>query len=211
MRFRCCGKATATPNPSRVPFLLRYRSYSPPDGTMFASPDLKPNQTTARTLNPEWDPANPSRSSKYLVREFIHDGIPFWGLFDILGLFLSSIGLAPSSATTRKFYLPLTAMYAKWCTTLGNLKPTMFNCTWIATGQDRGRFFLGASLKGYSAPLTIGPWASMVKAARFSLIDNEAMAMNGYTMNDCPEMRLTGNRVAFGNCAETYPLLHILK
>ncbi|RWQ93455.1 hypothetical protein C8Q69DRAFT_473596 [Paecilomyces variotii] len=102
-------------------------------------------------------------------------------------------------------------MYSKWCTTLGNLKPTMFNCTWIATGQDQGRFFLGASLKGYSALLTIGTWASVVKAARFSLIDDEAMAMSGYTMNDCPEMRLTGNRIAFGNCAKTYPFLHILK
>ena len=80
-------------------------------------------------------------------------------------------------------------MYAKWCITLGNSKPTMFNCTWAIAGQARGRFFLGASLKGYNAPVSIGPWASVVKEARFSLVNDAAMAHSGYTMNDCPERR----------------------
>ena len=178
---------------------------------MFASPVLKPNQTIARTLNTEWDPKDQSAYSKYRLKEFMYDGIPFANLFHILGLILSSISLGPGNATTRNFYLPLTAMYANWCITLGNSKPTMFNCTWAIAGQARGRFFLGASLKGYNAPVSIGPWASVVKEARFSLVNDAAMAHSGYTMNDCPERRTTGRWIAFGNCAETYPFIHILK
>lgn len=67
---------------------------------MFASPVLKPNQTIARTLNTEWDPKDPSAYSKYRLKEFMHDDIPFANLFHILGRILSSISLAPGNATT---------------------------------------------------------------------------------------------------------------
>ena len=141
----------------------------------------------------------------------MHYGIPFASLFDILGLFLSSISLAPSSSTTRNFYLPLTAMYAKWCITLGNCTPTMLNCTWAVAGQARDRFFLGASLKGYNAPSSIGPWAWVVKEARFFLINDEEITEGGYAMSNCQEKGITGRWISFGNRAETYSFLHILK
>lgn len=178
---------------------------------MFSSPELQPDQPIARTLNPEWNPSNTSSSSKFLLREFVHNGIPYWSLVDIIGLFLSSIGVAPSGAGTRNFYLPLTAMYAKWCKTLsGPAAPTMFSCVWNEAGQDRGRFFLGASLRGYKHLPTTGAWPSVVQAARFSLINGPEMTMRGWTMNNCPESHLSSRLILFGNCAETYPLLHLL-
>ncbi|CAG7954757.1 unnamed protein product [Penicillium salamii] len=165
-----------------------------------------------RVLNPDWDPANPSRCSKFQISPFWHEGVAYWSLFDMLGLFLSEIGVAPSSATTRNFYLPLTATYAKWCNVLGELMPTMFNCTWVASGEDRGKFFLGASLKGYrQSSLATGPWATVVKRARFSLIDDSAMARSGYTMTDCPMNQECGTGFNFGNCAEVYPFVHLLQ
>ncbi|KAJ6099275.1 hypothetical protein N7467_000810, partial [Penicillium canescens] len=87
----------------------RLLASSPPNGSDFSSPGLEPCQSIKRILNPDWDPRNPSSASKFLLNPFWHDR----SLFDILGLFLSMVGVAPSRATTRNFHLPLTAMYAK--------------------------------------------------------------------------------------------------
>ncbi|KAJ6128015.1 hypothetical protein N7471_009232 [Penicillium samsonianum] len=82
----------------------------------------------------------------------------------------------------------------------------MFNCTWTAEGEDRGRFFSGASLGRYKQ--ANASWTQTVKEARFSLINDADMALRGYTMIDCPA---SAKRIWFGNCAEVYPLLHMLK
>lgn len=138
----------------------------------------------------------------------MHDGVPFRGLCDILGLLLSSMGNAPTGANSRTFYLPLVAMYGRWCKVLGDSLPcpTMFNCTWITEGEDRGRFFLGASLGRYKQ--ANASWTQTVKEARFSLINDAEMVLKGYTMIDCPA---SSKGIWFGNCAEVYPLLHVLK
>ncbi|CAG8024727.1 unnamed protein product [Penicillium nalgiovense] len=138
----------------------------------------------------------------------MHDGVPFRGLYDILGLLLSSMGVAPAGATSHTFYLPLVAMYGRWCKMLGDPLPcpTMFNCTWISEGEDRGRFFLGASIGRYKQANT--SWTQSVKEARFSLINDADMELKGYTMVECPA---SAKGICFGNCAEVYPLLHILK
>jgi hypothetical protein len=211
-KLRCCGTIKAlscTRYGFRSNLLL---ASSPPNGSDFASPGLEPCQSIKRTLNPNWDPRNPSSASKFLLNPFWHDSVRYWSLFDILGLFLSVVGVAPSSATTRNFYPALTAMYAKWCGVLGASVPTMFNCTWIASGPGRGTFFLGASLKGYhhSQPST-GPWGMVVKEARFSLINDAAIVRSGYTMTDCPMKREHGMDILFGNCAEVYPFIHLLQ
>ncbi|KAJ5966918.1 hypothetical protein N7501_003166 [Penicillium viridicatum] len=138
----------------------------------------------------------------------MHDGVPFWGLCDILGLLLSSMGNAPTGANSRTFYLPLVAMYGRWCKVLGDSLPcpTMFNCTWIAEGEERGRFFLGAPLGRYKQ--ANASWTQTVKEARFSLINDAEMVLKGRTMIDCPA---SSKGIWFGNCAEVYPLLHVLK
>jgi hypothetical protein len=48
------------------------------------------------------------------------DGLEYWVLFDLLGLFLLTVGEAPIGATKRNFYLHLTAMYGLWCSAIGD-------------------------------------------------------------------------------------------
>ena len=43
------------------------------------------------------------------------------------------------------------------------------------------------------------------------MINDGSMTKSRYTINDCPEKRITGRWITFGNCAETYPFHHILK
>ncbi|KAJ5375409.1 hypothetical protein N7517_007415 [Penicillium concentricum] len=174
----------------------------PPDGSTFISPGLDPNQSIKRFLNPEWDSAIPLRAAKFLLDPVTYDGIPFRSLFDLVGLFISSIGYAPHHANARSFYLPLTAMYGKWCTTLGDTAPTVFNCTWITAGNDQDRFFLGASLEGYKDIHRAGEWTEAIMEARFSLINDTAVRTSGYKMYDCPLALTTG---------KVYPLIHISK
>ncbi|CDM38353.1 hypothetical protein PROQFM164_S11g000056 [Penicillium roqueforti FM164] len=128
----------------------------------------------------------------------------------MLGLFVSIVGVAPSGAIKRNFYLPLTAMYANWCNTLAAPVPTMYNCTWIAYGPGKGTFFLGASLKGVRSPHSItGPWNEVIQEGRFALINDAAMIESGNTMKNCPEQRENDTFIRFGNCAETYPFVHL--
>ncbi|KAJ5531597.1 hypothetical protein N7527_004990 [Penicillium freii] len=71
----------------------------PAEGSLFASPDLEQGH-----------------SMEHLPQDdFKHDGVPFRGLCDILGLLLSSMGNAPTGANSRTFYLPLVAMYGRRC------------------------------------------------------------------------------------------------
>lgn len=185
---------------------------SPPNGSDFASPGLEPDQMIKRRLNSEWDARNPSRASKFLLDPLRHSEVPYWGLFDMLGLFLSIVGVAPSRATKRNFYLPLTAMYAKWCSALAASVPTMYNCTWIASGTGKGTLFLGASLKGFRSYHSItGPWNKVIWEGRFSLINDAAMMESGNTMTNCPKQRENITLIRFGNCAETYPFVHIFQ
>ncbi|KAJ5462494.1 hypothetical protein N7530_010699 [Penicillium desertorum] len=76
------------------------------------------------------------------------------------------MGVAPAGANSHTFYLPLVAMYGRWCKMLGDPLPcpTMFNCTWISEGEDRGRFSWGHRLDGTSKRMPHGcsrdtPWS----------------------------------------------------
>ncbi|KAJ6188289.1 hypothetical protein N7519_003197 [Penicillium mononematosum] len=115
----------------------------PPDGATFSDPVMEPAQSTKRALNPIWQRNAPSQRSKFLLQTLVHNKVPFSGIYDILGLFLSSIGAAPNRATSRNFYLPMTAMYAKWCIALSEFVPkksvpTMYNSTWVKDGPGKG-------------------------------------------------------------------------
>ena len=187
---------------------------SPPDGASFAEPGLEPFQSTKRGINPMWNPRSPTEGSKFCLKTFVHKGIPYSGIFDLLGLFLSSISRAPNRATTRNFYLPILAMYAKWAAELNEPGPKMFNCTWIKEGPGKGTFFLGASLAGYlggRGSNQTGTWAEVVKGARWALINDPVVQMSGFSMYDSPAFRLRGARKWFGSCAEVYPLVNLLQ
>jgi hypothetical protein len=186
---------------------------SPPDGASFARPGLEPFQSTKRGINPLWNSRTPTEGSKFCLKIYVHNGIPYSGIFDLPGLFLSSISRAPNRATTRNFYLPILAMYAKWAAKLNEPGPRMFNCTWIKEGPGKGSFFLGASLAGYlggRGSNQTGKWAEVVKGARWAIINDPTVQMSGFSMYDSPAFRLTGDRKWFGSCAEVYPVVIIL-
>jgi hypothetical protein len=129
-----------------------------PSGTDFrAGPNLTPDQHTYRAANPAWipplpppprgrgerselppqPPQSPATISKFTVRRHLHNGRDYWSPYDLLGLFLSSIGPAPDGATKRNFYLPMTAAYGRWCRQIAGSYPRngvcdhpyMFQCT----------------------------------------------------------------------------------
>ena len=103
-------------------------------------------------------------------------------------------------------------MYAKWCSAFAVSVPTMYNCTWIANGPGKGTFFLGATWKGFRFYHGItGPWNKVIWEGRFSLVNAAAMMESGNTMTNCPELRENNKLIRFGNCAETYPCVHIFR
>ncbi|KAH8702292.1 hypothetical protein BGW36DRAFT_405100 [Talaromyces proteolyticus] len=155
----------------------------------------------------------------------------FWNPCDLMGLFLSTIGLAPAAANKEQFYVPLLAMFGLWCAKIsppvwkdgnsrnhGNYFPAVVQCTWgKAQGVPGARddFFLGASYSGISLA---GPWSPtqyfwdrVVRYERFKLVpiqslkfDDSPARGNGSGTADVP-----GHR--FGNCAETYPFTNMMR
>jgi hypothetical protein len=137
----------------------------------------------------------------------------------LLGLFLSFMGPAPNGATKRNFYLPMTAVYGRWCHQIagrhsggvGDL-PYMTQCTWCIRSSQPTRFFLGSSLAGYSwkAELT-GTWEAVLRYARFALVDGVQLRQAGYDFNNSPTIQRDGGGTKFGNCAKTYPFVELLR
>jgi len=85
------------------------------------------------------------------------------------------MGPAPDGATKRNFYLPMTAVYGRWCRQIAGSLPSngvcdipyMFQCTWCIPSGDSGqptRFFLGSSLAGYDwTPDLTGMWERVLR------------------------------------------------
>jgi hypothetical protein len=181
---------------------------SAPAGTEYrpSQPSLDPPQHILRILNPRWDSQHPRRVSKFKLRKYHHDRIPYWSPVDLLGLFISTPGTAPQGATKRNFYLPLTAMYGHWCTRLLNTehKPAMYSWLWV---PNANKFFLGASLGGcIQKAHLVGSWPLPVKRARYWLVGGEPVTLAGWSFSKRPEQY---QRI--GNCAETYPIVHLLR
>jgi len=189
------------------------RQLSLPNGNDYRAAGLEPDQHIYRLLRPEWT-GQSLAISKFSVRKHYHNNVPYWNNFDLLGLFLALIGPASANATKKNFYLPLTAMYARWCMQIGNHSPYMTCCTWSVAPNRRDKFFLGANLSGSSfSPAETGIWRRICQMARFGLINSDALRLRGWFFNDSLMIRERGssNPIRFGNCAETYPYLHILR
>ncbi|KAF9768841.1 hypothetical protein IL306_013801 [Fusarium sp. DS 682] len=138
--------------------------------------DVEPRQHIFRKMNKEWD-ANDAikavNSKFHTPPDWTHqavEGSPlltYWSPFDLLGLFLSKIakGNVQSQAEKKNFYLPLTAMYARWCCVIGTNKaprgvgdPGMYSqCTWNPNTHE---LFLGVTLSGYEwgDEAVVGKW-----------------------------------------------------
>ncbi|KAL9561696.1 hypothetical protein ACKAV7_014252 [Fusarium commune] len=147
-------------------------------------------------LNSTWkhttpEPARiPSLTSK--------DGVSYWNHYDLLGFILSLLQTDLDGATKDNFFLPLTAVYGRWCAKIGGDRktpkppkppkdpaitamadeqkgvgavPTVFQCTWVA---DKGGvyFALGSSIAGYDwgNKTQVGKWQESLQRTRFDLL-----------------------------------------
>jgi hypothetical protein len=164
-------------------------------------------------LNPDWpQEKSPPSISKFQVRKYSHYGLDYWSPLDLLGLFLSSIGPAPQGATKRNFFLPMTAIYGRWCQAICQA-PYVFQCTWREMENEQAPFFLGAALGGYRWDLEqTGTWEHVLRQARFNLVNGEPLKLRGWSYNTSPEITRREDRgTRFGNCGEKYPFLALLK
>ncbi|KAK6837496.1 hypothetical protein RU639_001618 [Aspergillus parasiticus] len=158
------------------------------DGPDYTAPGTP--QHIRRQENPAYTP--PLEVSEYLVNshklprfpDFLSEVFQFssfyWNPADLLGLFFALLGPAPAGANAVRFFLPLTAMYGRWCLEIMNLggkpkkglkKPFMVNCTWT---QRRGDYqpvelFLGASLGGYAGGHE-SAWHMEIMLRRYELV-----------------------------------------
>jgi hypothetical protein len=172
---------------------------------------------------PPQPPQPPATISKFRVRRRHHNGRDYWSPYDLLWLFLSSMGPAPNGATKRNFYLPITAVYGRWCRQIAGShprngvcdSPQMFQCTWCIPSSDSSqptRFSLGSSLAGYDwTPELTGTWKTVLRHERFALVDRSPLQEAGYNFDNSPMIEEFGpTSTRFGNCAETYPFLDLL-
>ncbi|EQK97925.1 hypothetical protein OCS_06362 [Ophiocordyceps sinensis CO18] len=218
------------------------RSISLANGENFNQlPAITPNQHIHRSKNKAWRKILATQSKLLVDGTWRHNGLrkdqgslaptlSWWSSCDLLGLLLSAMGPAPDGATEKNFYLPLLALYGRWCHRISGNRGVngrsqagagdpafVYQCTW--NEATRG-FFLGASLSGYVClPFyEVGQWETAVKTARFNLLSSfYALERQGFSVNGTRYPwrfgssvniiidRTTGNQ--FGNCAETYPFL----
>ena len=169
------------------------------EGDFRAGLNLMPDQHIYRRANPAWIPRRPDRPrrgnrpalppqppatmSKFRVRRHIHNDRDCWSPYDLLGPFLSFMGPAPNGATKRNFYLPMTAVYGRWCRQIaghpgggvGDL-PYMFQCTWCIRSGQPTRFFLGSSLAGYALTTDLtGTWETVLSVRGY----HESIQLSG--------------------------------
>ncbi|PKY00471.1 hypothetical protein P168DRAFT_307409 [Aspergillus campestris IBT 28561] len=174
-----------------------------PDGSGYLIPP--PSQSIAREANPHW----PSAVASLRLIKWKHEGIAYWALPDLLGLFMSSLGSAPTGATKRNFYLPLTAVFGQWCMKLlGEGKwPAIFQCTWTEAGE----YCPGASRGGFATRGVGGSWLAVLDRARYGVIRSPLLTLANWSQTWTPTIRASrGRGTPFGRCGETYPFRRVL-
>ncbi|KMU83970.1 hypothetical protein CIHG_01754 [Coccidioides immitis H538.4] len=189
-----------------------------PEGADFKGrgENMNPDQNTYRSLNT--DKAD-KKNSKFLVKYHQHADTSYWNPHDLLGLFLWVIAVCCATANARRFYIPMTAVYGRWCRVLSPIAgsdisfPAALQCTWRKRDGGASEFFLGGSLAGWATKVTSGPpvgkkWPDKLRLARYERIGGVIRAPYSF---DVSVLRtptyLAGTR--FGNCAETYPFLEL--
>ncbi|KMU80395.1 hypothetical protein CISG_02247 [Coccidioides immitis RMSCC 3703] len=217
------GKARTTPAERlgrASDYVESFQIYSAPEGADFKGrgENMNPDQNTYRSLNT--DKAD-KKNSKFLVEYHQHADTSYWNPHDLLGLFLWVIGFAPAPANARRFYIPMTAVYGRWCRVLSPFAgsdisfPAALQCTWRTRDGGASEFFLGGSLAGWATKVTSGSpvgkkWPDRLRLARYERIGGVIPAPYSF---DVSVLRtptyLAGTR--FGNCAETYPFLELFR
>jgi len=79
----------------------------------------------------------------------------------------------------------------------------MIQCTWCIRSGQLTRFFLGSSLAGYAWTTDLtGTWDTVLRRARFALVDGVHLRQAGYDFNNSPIIQRNGRGTRFGNCAK---------
>ncbi|KAK6860463.1 hypothetical protein PG995_004099 [Apiospora arundinis] len=234
--------------------LSKIRDLSLPNGRRYHDPNVLPDSHFLRTFNTAWDPikdpVNYQTLSKFHLQESRNEfrrgarnrgiQVPYWNPHDLLGYFLSLLGPAPRAATKSNFFLPLTAVYARWCAKIAGRAPPafgyppdpnpgagnwpfMYQCTWRddpsnhdTDEESKKWFFLGASLGGDAwTPQQVGQFKTTVGQHRFQLLltcaQTKLVNANAFEKRQSPEQLLGGgNQTAFGSCAEGYPFVEMM-
>ncbi|KAG5765864.1 hypothetical protein H9Q72_006068 [Fusarium xylarioides] len=215
-------------------------------GTSKTDPDFQPRQHIYRRLRrPDDDPGDPKIRvnlndtwSHHYPLGLQEEKLPYWCHYDLLGLFFSLMGPAQQNSGRFNFFLPLTAVYTRWCFTIGGSRkrtdlhdaqalafvekpghgpaPAIFQCTWGEGEESKVDFSLGASMGGQNfAAKPLPGWKTHLQRARFDLLWN---------WNDIKSSKWTDSKnvvhdfgfgsspgkTEFGNCGETYPFIHML-
>ncbi|CAG8031529.1 unnamed protein product, partial [Penicillium nalgiovense] len=179
------------------------------NGSKYQSENAHP-QAISRIVNPA---GASEHESYFLLDKVTHGGIQYWCPFDLLGRVLSIISPAPQGATNYNFYLPLTLMYANWCRKTAPFSPFAYSCVWAEENGKQSRFHLGASLGGYRLPKPrSGLWVKILQQARFDILHDQRLNTMGITKAHSSTLKGRKTRtIPYGNCAETYPLVHLLR
>ncbi|RYP91660.1 hypothetical protein DL770_002226 [Monosporascus sp. CRB-9-2] len=205
------------------------------DGKNFQNPT--PKSHFLRQLDQNWRRGSDAKFTLSWV-QFQYQGaleqaieVKWWNPYDLLGLFLSILGPAPQGATKNNYFLPLTAVYGRWCarvaghairgwewTTPGDGAgdwPRMFQVTW-KPDQDRDRkqhFFLGSSVAGDEwNSKQVGRWKKRVQRTRFdTLYGSLRMKLFENSFEKSPVYEAYKFGWPFGNCAETYPFIFSIR
>ncbi|KAI0890539.1 uncharacterized protein GGS22DRAFT_151182 [Annulohypoxylon maeteangense] len=223
-----------------------------PDGKRFRDPRVGPNSHFARTFNEDWsddrwdghENERGRQISKFILNEWPNkfrrrrDGdagiqVPYWNPYDLLGYFFNVLGPAPPAANKSNYFLPLTAVYARWCSKIAGTAPRgynyppvanpgagtwpfMYQCTWW---DDPGNptkkwFFLGSSLGGDSwMENAVGTFNETVQRHRFDMFrtcSQIKIVKAGDYAQRTPEQRAGGHPNPYGACAEGYPFAEML-
>jgi hypothetical protein len=166
------------------------------------------------------------KPSQYIYREVrsiltvrsYFDGnqdIKHWSPFDILGNIMSWLGMAPPSATLYNFFIPLTAVFAMWCSKIApDLPlPTTYCVTWDQqpTSDSLLNFRLGANLGGYDGRASLD-WTYRLKRARYEILSPRLKLPGKDPFKDAPELgKGRGPGWSYGQCAETYPFVYMFE
>ncbi|KAI0007430.1 hypothetical protein F4779DRAFT_512252 [Xylariaceae sp. FL0662B] len=187
---------------------MRLEPLMRPKGSEFVVPGMEPDSHFRRLFNPTWwdDERNWKYETKFTLNPYMGKyrgaldnsiSVEWWSPYDLLGLFISILGPSPAGADKNNYFLPLTAVYGRWCSRIAGRKkpepknpgdgegdwPYMFQITWRPVGepvtnkaagtkkvQSRCHFFLGSSLAGdYWRQKEVGQWRRAVQLNRFNM------------------------------------------
>lgn len=196
---------------------------------MWNDRNLQPRQHFARRIHPDW-----GNGSEWETRSRFK--LLFWQLprgnfqnyycnpYDALGHFMSRLLPAPAAANRNNFFLPMTAVYAKWCSQIAGHAPAgwgvaprdpegtgdwplMYQCTWRPLDDRTFSFSLGSSVGGlsYSNVACGRAWPGEVAKSRKEVLTDSNSSWNFQNLN----WRDKPGETDWGNCAETYPFVQI--